>query len=68
MPDRTSKVRSFRREKNVIIGSSSGKSQKEQEEEPMKDWESLSHVRWECKYHLKIFGNVLDLRTDGIRK
>jgi len=22
------------------------------EEEPMHDWTSLSHVRWECKYHV----------------
>ena len=24
----------------------------EQEEEPMHDWRSLSHVRWDCKYHV----------------
>ena len=24
------------------------------EEEPMRDWESLSHVRWDCKYHIVI--------------
>ena len=23
-----------------------------QEEEPMKEWQTLSHVRWECKYHI----------------
>jgi putative transposase len=22
------------------------------EEEPMRDWKSLSHVRWDCKYHI----------------
>ena len=22
------------------------------EDEPMLDWESLSHVRWDCKYHV----------------
>jgi len=22
------------------------------EDEPMHDWESLSHVRWDCKYHV----------------
>jgi putative transposase len=22
------------------------------EEEPMHDWQNLSHVRWECKYHV----------------
>ena len=22
------------------------------EEKPMHDWESLSHVRWDCKYHV----------------
>lgn len=24
----------------------------EREEEPMRDWHSLSHVRWDCKYHV----------------
>ena len=24
------------------------------EEEPMHEWESLSHVRWDCKYHVVI--------------
>ena len=24
------------------------------EEEPMHEWESLSHVRWDCKYHIVI--------------
>ena len=24
------------------------------EEEPMHNWQSLSHVRWECKYHVVI--------------
>jgi putative transposase len=24
------------------------------EEKPMHDWESLSHVRWDCKYHVVI--------------
>jgi hypothetical protein len=38
----------------VIIGFSSGKVPKGQEEEPMKDWKSLSHVKWECKYHIVI--------------
>ncbi len=23
-------------------------------EKPMHDWESLSHVRWDCKYHVVI--------------
>jgi len=27
---------------------------KDKEEEPMHDWQSLSHVRWECKYHIVI--------------
>jgi putative transposase len=22
------------------------------EEEPMRDWQSLSHVKWICKYHI----------------
>ena len=22
------------------------------EDEPMHDWESLSHVRWDCEYHV----------------
>jgi putative transposase len=25
-----------------------------EEEEPMHEWESLSHVRWDCKYHVVI--------------
>ena len=25
-----------------------------QEEEPMHDWQNLSHVRWDCKYHVVI--------------
>jgi putative transposase len=24
------------------------------EEEPMHDWQSLTHVRWDCKYHVVI--------------
>jgi putative transposase len=24
------------------------------EKEPMKDWQSLSHVKWDCKYHVVI--------------
>jgi putative transposase len=24
------------------------------EDEPMHDWKSLSHVRWDCKYHVVI--------------
>ncbi len=24
----------------------------EREEEPMKDWQTLSHVKWDCKYHI----------------
>ena len=27
---------------------------KEKEKEPMHDWQSLSHVRWDCKYHIVI--------------
>ena len=27
---------------------------KGKEKEPMHDWQSLSHVRWECKYHIVI--------------
>ncbi len=23
-----------------------------QEEEPMKEWQTLSHVKWDCKYHI----------------
>jgi len=22
------------------------------EEEPMRDWQTLSHVKWDCKYHI----------------
>ena len=29
-----------------------GKSQSGWEDEPMKDWKSLSHVKWDCKYHI----------------
>ncbi len=44
-----------------------GKFLKEQEEEPLKDWKTLSHVKWNCKYHIvfitkhrhkKIYGEV----------
>ncbi len=44
-----------------------GKSSKGDEEESMNDWKSLSHVKWDCKYHLvfisryrqrKIYGEV----------
>ena len=31
-----------------------GKSQRGWEGGPMKDWKSLSHVRWDCKYHVVI--------------
>jgi len=50
--------------------------QKGQEEEPMKDWQSLSHVRWECKYHIvfvskyrhkRIYGKIREKIGDGIR-
>jgi REP-associated tyrosine transposase len=27
-------------------------SQGVQEEEPMRDWQTLSHVKWICKYHI----------------
>jgi putative transposase len=33
-------------------GSSFGKLRREEEEEFMKDWQSLSHVKWDCKYHI----------------
>ncbi len=37
------------------IGSSIGKVPEGlKEEEPMHDWTILSHVRWDCKYHLVI--------------
>ncbi len=26
----------------------------QKEEEPMHDWQSLSHVRWDCKFHIVI--------------
>ena len=29
-----------------------GKSSRVVEDELMKDWKSLSHVRWDCKYHV----------------
>ncbi len=29
-----------------------GKFQGVSEDEPVKDWKTLSHVRWDCKYHL----------------
>ena len=35
------------------IGNSSGKAPKGKlEESPMHDWTNLSHVRWDCKYHV----------------
>jgi putative transposase len=35
------------------IGNSPGKPQWDKLEElPMHDWTSLSHVRWDCKYHI----------------
>ena len=36
------------------IGSPSGKAPRGRKEEPMHEWQSLSHVRWECKYHVVI--------------
>lgn len=36
------------------MGSSSGKALLGQEEEPMCDWDSLSHVRWDCKFQMVI--------------
>ena len=36
------------------IGSPSGKAPRGRKENPMHDWKSLSHVRWECKYHVVI--------------
>ena len=37
------------------IGSFSGKVPViGKEKEPMHDWQSLSHVRWDCKYHIVI--------------
>jgi putative transposase len=37
-----------------MIGSFSRKATKGKEKEPMKDWQSLSHVTWDCKYHVVI--------------
>ena len=36
----------------MVKGSSNGKVPKDQEDEPMKDWKTLSHVMWDCKYHV----------------
>jgi putative transposase len=35
------------------------------EEEPMRDWESLSHVRWDCKYHVVIVPKYRKKRLYG---
>jgi len=37
-----------------MIGSFSRKAPEGKEKEPMKDWQSLSHVKWDCKYHVVI--------------
>jgi putative transposase len=38
-----------------MIGPFSRKAPKgKKEKEPMKDWQSLSHVKWDCKYHVVI--------------
>ena len=36
------------------IGSPSGKAPWGRKEKPRHEWESLSHVRWDCKYHVVI--------------
>ena len=36
------------------IGSPSRKALWGRKEKPMHEWQSLSHVRWECKYHIVI--------------
>jgi len=35
------------------------------EEEPMHDWQSLSHVRWDCKYHIVIVPKYRKKRLYG---
>jgi putative transposase len=36
------------------IGSPSGKAPWGRKEKPMHDWQSMSHVRWDCTYHVVI--------------
>jgi putative transposase len=36
------------------LAPSSRKAPLRRKEEPTHDWQSLSHVRWECKYHVVI--------------
>jgi hypothetical protein len=52
MLERPKRVRPFRREQNVIKILPQESSQGAQEEEPMRDWKTLSHVKWICQYHI----------------
>ena len=36
-----------------------------EEEKPMRDWRSLSHVRWDCKYHVVIVPKYRKRRLYG---
>ncbi len=45
-----------------------GKFLKEQEEEPMKDWKSISHVRWDCKYHIIFITKYRHKRLSKVKK
>ena len=36
------------------------------EVEPMHDWKSLSHVRWDCKYHVSVYPEIS--KTSNVRK
>jgi len=38
----------------VDVGCPSGKVPWARKDQPMHEWESLAHVRWECKYHVVI--------------
>lgn len=52
LPERPQELDSSSENKKYDKGSSSGKLLNRREEEPMRDWQTLSHVKWDCKYHI----------------
>jgi Transposase IS200 like len=55
------------REKEIASIHEEGSARAKDMEDAMKEWQSMAHVKWECKYHIvfiskyckkKLYGNV----------
>jgi len=55
--------RSGEKKDRFLLGTPLGR-----EQEPMHDWDSLSHVRWDCKYHVVLVPKYRRRQLYGVRR